>query len=155
MLPSLESLSAQETNDAGIPSLYGDIGRFQHEGDMTLPLLKGCLLVLRGPVECRRLEYKLSCHCTVNILNGKWSWKNQNGLERNASGFWCNDTWWCPLGMVLKEAAVYKMVDNFAKNCWIGLKFWHNMGLYKGHLWCEFELPTNHIVGVIVMWVCF
>ena len=65
------------------------------------------------------------------------------------------DTQWYPMGMVLKEAAVYKMVDNFANNCWIGLKFWHNMGPYKGHLWCEFELPTNHIVGVIMIWVCF
>ena len=41
------------------------------------------------------------------------------------------------MGMVLKEAAVYKMVDNFGNNCWIGLKFWRNMGPYKGHLWCE------------------
>ena len=75
MLPSRESLGTQETNDAGIPSLSGDIGRFQCEGDVTLPLLEGHLLVLRGPVECRRLEYKLSCHCAVNILN-------ENGLER-------------------------------------------------------------------------
>ena len=77
MLPSLETFSAQETNDAGIPSLSGDIGHFQCEGDMTLPLLEGCLLVLGGPVECGQLEYELSCHCAVNILN-------QNGLERNA-----------------------------------------------------------------------
>ena len=76
MLPSLESFRAQETNDAGIPSLSGDIGCFQCEGDMTLPLLKGCLLVLRGPVECRWLEYELSCHCAGNILT-------ENGLERN------------------------------------------------------------------------
>ena len=27
------------------------------------------------------------------------------------------------VGMVLKEAAVYKMVDNFGNNCWIGMKF--------------------------------
>ena len=45
-------------------------------GDVTLPLLKGRLLVLGGPVECRWLEYKLSCHCAVNILT-------ENGLERN------------------------------------------------------------------------
>ena len=153
MLPSLESLGAQETNDAGIPSLSGDTGHFQCEGDVTLPLLEGRLLVLGGPVECGQLENELSCHCTVNILNRKWSWKNQNGLER--TGFWCNDPRWYPLGMVLKEAAMYKMVDNFAKNSWIGLKFWHNMGLYKGHLWCEFELPTNCIIGVIAIWVCF
>ena len=75
MLPSLETFSAQETNDAGIPSLSGDIGRFQCEGDMTLPLLKGHLLVLRGPVKCGWLENELSCHCAVNILN-------KNGLER-------------------------------------------------------------------------
>ena len=46
MLPSLEAFSAQETYDAGIPSFLGDIGRFQCEGDVTLPLLKCCLLVL-------------------------------------------------------------------------------------------------------------
>ena len=39
--------------------------------------------------------------------------------------------------MVLKEAAMYKMVNNFGNNGWIWLKFWHNMGAYKGHLWCE------------------
>ena len=59
------------------------------------------------------------------------------------------------MGMVLKEAAMYKMVDNFAKNWWIGLKFWYNMRPYKGHLWCKFEQPTNIIVGVIMIWVCF
>ena len=48
------------------------------------------------------------------------------------------DTQWYGMEMVLKEAAVYKMVDNFGNNCWIGLKFWHNMRPYKGHLWCEF-----------------
>ena len=73
MCPSLESLSAQETNDAGIPSLSGDIGCFQCKGDVTLPLLEGHLLVLRGPVECGRLENELSCHCAVNILNKEWS----------------------------------------------------------------------------------
>ena len=76
MLPSLETFGAQETNDAGIPSLSGDIGHFQCDGDMTLPLLEGHLLVLGGPVECGWLENKLSCHCAVNILN-------KNGLERN------------------------------------------------------------------------
>ena len=76
MLPSLEAFQAQETNDAGIPSLSGDIGHFQHEGDVTLLLFKCYLLVLGGPVECGWLEYELSCHCAVNILN-------QNGLERN------------------------------------------------------------------------
>ena len=31
--------------------------------------------------------------------------------------FQCNlHTQWYPMGMVLKEATVYKMVDNFAKN---------------------------------------
>ena len=70
MLPSLETFGAQETNDAGIPSLSGDIGRFQCEGDVTLPLLECCLLVLRGPVECGRLEYELSCHCAGIYLSG-------------------------------------------------------------------------------------
>ena len=44
MLPSLETFGAQETNAAGIPSLSGDIGCFQCEGDVTLPLLECCLL---------------------------------------------------------------------------------------------------------------
>ena len=76
MLPSLEAFSAQETNNAGIPSVLGNIGCFQHEGDVTLPLLEGCLLVLGGPVECGWLEYELSCHCAGNRLK-------YNGLERN------------------------------------------------------------------------
>ena len=73
MCPSLESLGAQETNDAGIPSVSGDVGCFQRKGDVTLPLLKGHLLVLGGPVKCGRLEDELSCHCAVNILNKEWS----------------------------------------------------------------------------------
>ena len=36
----LEAFGAQETNDAGIPSLFGDIGCFQRKGDVTLPLPK-------------------------------------------------------------------------------------------------------------------
>ena len=76
MLPMLEAFSAQETNNAGIPSVSGDIGCFQCKGDMTLPLPEGCLLVLRGPVECGQLEYELSCHCAGNRLE-------YNGLERN------------------------------------------------------------------------
>ena len=75
MLPSLETFGAQETNDAGIPSLSGDIGCFQGKGDVTLPLLEGRLLVLGGPVECGWLENELSCHCAVSTLN-------KNGLER-------------------------------------------------------------------------
>ena len=77
MLPSLEPFGAQETNNAGMPSLSGDIGHFQHEGDVTLPLLEGHLLVLGGPVECGWLENELSCHCAGNRLS-------QNGLERSA-----------------------------------------------------------------------
>ena len=77
MLPMLEAFQAQETKDAGVPSLSGNIRCFQHEGDVALPLLKCHVLVLRGPVECGWLEYELSCHCAVNILN-------PNGLERNA-----------------------------------------------------------------------
>ena len=68
MLLSLEAFGAQETNDAGIPSVSGNIGHFQHEGDVTPPLLEGCLLVLGGPVECRWLEYELSSHCAGNRL---------------------------------------------------------------------------------------
>ena len=77
MLLLLEAFQAQKTNDAGIPSLSGNIGRFQCKGDVTLPLFECHLLVLGGPVECGQLEYKLSCHCAVNILY-------QNGLKRNA-----------------------------------------------------------------------
>ena len=77
MLPTLEAFQSQETNDAGVPPLSGDIGCFQRKGDMTLPLFECHVLVLGGPVECGWLEYELSCHCAVNILN-------QNGLERNA-----------------------------------------------------------------------
>ena len=73
MLPSLETFVAQELDDARIPSVSGDVGRFQHEGDMTLPLFECRLLVLGGPVECGRLEDELSCHCAVTIL----IWKNQ------------------------------------------------------------------------------
>ena len=69
MLPMLEAFRAQETNDAGIPSLFGDIGCFQRKGDVTLPLPEGRLLVLGGPVECGWLEYELSCHCAGNRLN--------------------------------------------------------------------------------------
>ena len=69
MLPSLEAFGAQETNNAGIPSVMGNIGCFQHEGDMAFPLLECHLLVLGGPVECGQLEYELSCHCAGNRLN--------------------------------------------------------------------------------------
>ena len=51
--------------------------------------------------------------------------------------------------MVLKEVAVYKIVDNFGNNGWVWLRFWHNMDAYKGHLWCELQLPASLIVGVI------
>ena len=68
MLPLLEAFGAQETNDVGIPSLMGNIGCFQCEGDMAFPLLECRLLVLRGPVESGRLEYELSCHCAGNRL---------------------------------------------------------------------------------------
>ena len=77
MLPMLEVFGAQETNDAGIPSVSWDIGHFQCEGDVTLPLPEDCLLVLGGPVECGQLEYELSCHCAGNRLK-------YNGLERNS-----------------------------------------------------------------------
>ena len=69
MLPLLETFAAQETNDAGIPSILGNIGCFQHKGDVTLLLLESHLLVLGGPVECGRLEYKLSCHCAGIYLS--------------------------------------------------------------------------------------
>ena len=64
-------------------------------------------------------------------------------------------TQWSWKEMVLKEVANYKIVNNFGSNGWIGLKFWHNMSAYKGHLWCELLLPTSLIVGVTVNYVCF
>ena len=54
----------------------GILDASNHEGDVTLPLLKCHLLVLGGPVECGWLEYDLSCHCAGNRLKC-------NGLERN------------------------------------------------------------------------
>ena len=50
--------------------------------------------------------------------------------------------------MVLKEVAVYNIVNNFANKGWIWLKFWHNVGTYKGHLWCELQLPDTLSVWV-------
>ena len=41
---------------------------------------------------------------------------------------------WFWMEMVLKEAAVYKMVNNISNNGWIWLKFLHNMDAYKSHL---------------------
>ena len=72
VLPLLETFIAQEPDDAHIPSVSGDVGCFQREGDMTLPLFKCHLLVLGGPVECGQLEDKLSCHCAVTVLIGKF-----------------------------------------------------------------------------------
>ena len=63
-------------------------------------------------------------------------------------------TQWSWKEMVLKEVAVYKIVNYFGNNGWIWLKSWHNMGAYKGHL-CEWLPPTSLIVGVIVNYVCF
>ena len=57
--------------------------------------------------------------------------------------------------MALKEAAMYKMVNNFGNNGWIWLKFWYNMGAYKGDLWCKLQLPASLIMGVIMNCVCF
>ena len=57
--------------------------------------------------------------------------------------------------MVLKEVAMYEIVDNFGNNGWIWLTFWHNMGTYKGHHWCKLQLPTSLIVGVIMNYMCF
>ena len=71
VLPSLETFISQEPDDACIPSVLGNVGHFQREGDMTLPLFKCHLLVLGGPVECGQLEDKLSCHCAVTVLIGK------------------------------------------------------------------------------------
>ena len=64
MLPSLETFGAQETNDDGIPSLSGDIGHFQCEGDMTLPLLEGRLLVLEEG-QWNVGGWKMSCPAIV------------------------------------------------------------------------------------------
>ena len=60
MLPSLEAFSAQETNDAGIPSLQGNVGGFQCEGDVTLPFVECHLLIFSMPVKLRWLEDELT-----------------------------------------------------------------------------------------------
>ena len=114
MCPSLESLSAQETNSACIPSLSGDIGCFQREGNMTLPLLEGHLLVLGGPVECGRLENELSCHCAVSMLIQKFDlngfecriahngakWRIEVGFE--SVGWFCSvQKWWITLSIIV------------------------------------------------------
>ena len=107
VLPLLEAFSAQETYDAGIPSFLGNVGGFQCECDMTLPLLECCLLVIWRPVKHGWLEYELSRrHCAGIRLNAmvlkgnrqKWMvlkekcnmaefWYNllDNGLERKWS----------------------------------------------------------------------
>ena len=77
------------------------------------------------------LERKVPYGFILMQFTRQWSWKE----------------------MVLKEVAVYKIADNFGNNGWIWLKFWHDMGAYKGHLWCELLLPTSLIVGVIVNYV--
>ena len=64
-------------------------------------------------------------------------------------------TQWSWKEMVLKEVAMYKIVDNLGNNGWIWLKFWHNMDAYKGDPWCELQLPASLIVGVIMNCVCF
>ena len=64
-------------------------------------------------------------------------------------------TQWSWKEMVLKEAAMYKIVKNLGNNGWIWLKFWHNMGVYEGHPWCELQLPASLIMEVIVNCVCF
>ena len=64
-------------------------------------------------------------------------------------------TQWSWKEMVLKEAAVYKMVDNFGNNGWIWLNFRYNLGAYEGHLWCKLQLPASLIVGGIMNWVCW
>ena len=75
---------------------------------------------------------KLSYDLILMTFATQWSWKE----------------------MVLKEVAVYKIVDNFGNNGWIWLKFWHNVGAYKGHFWCELQLPASLIVGVIAGSYC-
>ena len=81
----------------------------------------------------------------------QWSWK-KSLYDLILMQF---ATQWSWKEMVLKEAAVYKIVDNFGNNGWIWLKFRHNMDAYKGHLWCELQLPASLIVGVITNCVCF
>ena len=41
--------------------------------------------------------------------------------------------------MVLKEAMEYTFCNNFANIMGTGIKFWHNVGTYSGHIWCEFQ----------------
>ena len=51
--------------------------------------------------------------------------------------------------------AMYKIADNFGDNGWIWLYFRHNVGTYKGHFWCELQLPTTLIEKVNMSFVCF
>ena len=81
-----------------------------------------------------------------------------DGLERKVLYGWILmqfTTQWSWKEMVLKEVALYKIVNTFGNNGWIWLKFWDNMGAYKGRFWCELLLPTSLIVGVIMNYVCF
>ena len=57
--------------------------------------------------------------------------------------------------MVLKEATVYTLCISFAKNRSTWLKFWHHVGIYKGHIWYEFHSPASLIVEVSALFVCF
>ena len=56
--------------------------------------------------------------------------------------------------MVLKEATMYTLLNNSTNNRNTGLIFWHNVGAYKGHLWCEFQHSFALIVEVIDDYRC-
>ena len=55
--------------------------------------------------------------------------------------------------MVLKEVTVYFFCNNFANNRSTVLKFWHIMGTYGGHLWCEFQWAATSFVE-FTMFLC-
>ena len=119
--------------------------------------------VIVSSVICLLLFWRKS---TLSPL--KWYWKeSKQSMEVK---HWCWWSWkklsydlilmqfttqWSWKEMVLKEVAVYKIVDNFDNNGWIWLKFWNNVDAYKGHLWYELQLPANLIMGVIMNCVCF
>ena len=56
---------------------------------------------------------------------------------------------------VLKEPNEYTFCNNFANTRGTGLKFWHNMGTYGGHLWYEFQWAAAYIGEVSMLFVCF
>ena len=65
------------------------------------------------------------------------------------------DVQWSKCEMVLKEVTVASFYDNFTNIRNTGLKFWHNMGTYSGHLWSDFQQAAVSIVEVTLFLCVF